>query len=140
MRYDKLVILGLLLIVTACSRTPEQQIDMVVRDFAEALYNLDYEKAQGLCTPQSALIISLLASNISSKNFEQIKKAGRAKVEISSISINDGRTEATVKCKISNYLKLDIFNDNSFIEKEAEETFYLVKDENNQKWLVELHI
>lgn len=135
-------LLSVLLFLTLCfsckHNTPEQEVGNMTKEFVDALYNLNYEKAQTYCTPQSSAIISFLASNISEEHLSMVKKAGKAQVDILKVDINEDETAATVLCKITNYLKLSLLDNQSCIDKEIEKEIDLIKDKG--KWVVDLHM
>ena len=77
------------------------------------------------------------ASNISQEAIEKVKKAGRAKAEITKVTLNEDGITATVKCKITNYLKLNFIEETSTIEETSDKEFDLIK--SGEIWLVDLH-
>ena len=127
-----------LAICFSCKSTPEQEVGNVAKEFVDALYNLDYEKAQSYCTAQSNAIISFFASNISEEHLSMVKKAGKAQIDIINVNICEDETTATVLCRITNYLKLSLLDNQSRIDKETEKEIDLIND--NGKWLVDLHM
>lgn len=126
-----------LFLLTSCNQTPEAIVKDVTMDFAKAFYNLNLEKAQKYTTFSSKTFISLLASNIDQEDIEKIKKAGGASVEIMDVVLENNGETAIVKCKITNYLKLNFIKGVSTIEKEFEKELNLIKYED--KWLIDLH-
>lgn len=133
--------LSILLCLTfcfSCKHTPEQEVENVTKEFVEALYNLDFEKAQKYCTSQSSAIINFLASNVSEEHLSMVKKAGKAQVDILKADINEDGTTATVICRIANYLKLSLLDNQSHIDKETEKEIDLIKEKG--KWLVDIHM
>lgn len=133
--------LSILLCLTFCSsceHTPEQEVENVAKEFVEALYNLDYDKAQKYCTSQSSAIISFLASNVSEEHLSMVKRAGKAQVNVLRTDIDEDGTTATVICRIANYLKLNLLDNRSHIDKETEKEIDLIKEKG--KWLVDIHM
>lgn len=133
-------ILSLLCIILyfSCTPAPEQEVKDITREFVDALYNLDYGKAQEHCNSQSTAIINFLASNVSQKHISMIEEAGKAEVNILKVSINKDGTTATVLCKITNFLKLGLLDSKPYIEEQTEKRIDLVKE--NGKWLVNLQM
>lgn len=127
-----------LAICFSCKSTPEQEVGNVAKEFVDALYNLDYEKAQSYCTSESSAIISFFASNISEEHLSMVRKAGKAQVDIMNVNISEDETTATVLCKVTNYLKLSLLDNQSRIDEETEKEIDLIKEKD--KWLVDLHM
>lgn len=133
--------LSALLFITlcfSCKHAPEQEVENRAKEFVDALYNLDYEEAQKYCTSQSNTIISFLASNVNEEHLSMAKNAGKAQVVILKADINEDGTTATVLFKITNYLKINLLEGESYIDKETEKEIDLVKEDG--KWLVDLHM
>lgn len=122
---------------SACKQAPEEQAADIASSFAEAFYNLDYEKALKLSTAQSATAISFFASNINQNYIEMLKNYGKAKVEVIETNIGEYGLTAKVKCKIINCMKPNFMEETAYIEKEKEETFHLIK--SGKDWFVDFH-
>lgn len=127
----------LFLVLTSCGSTPEKEVEAITKDFAESFYNMDYENALKLSTSQSALVISFFASNITQEYIDRLKQVGSANVEIINAEMGEYGTTATVRCKITNCIKINFIEESSFIKKESEEIFYLIK--SGDKWFVDFH-
>ena len=139
LKYPLTLLLSILLFLTSCHKSEEDEIEAVTKDFAEAFYNFDFDEASEYVTPQSHIFISLYASNIPSEDIAKQRKAGKSEAEIIKVilSKNGTTTTATVKCKITNHLKLDFLEGTSTIEKVSDKNFDLIK--SNNEWLINLH-
>ncbi len=136
-KVNDISLLLLVCFLMACNSIPQQKAEDTAVDFSKAMYNLQFEDAKTMCTPNTSAILSFIASNLKEENIEMLKKAGEAKISVIESTLNPGDSTATVTLKVSNYLQLNMMSGKSTIEKEKEETIDLVKV--NDKWLVDMH-
>lgn len=129
------ILLTSLFFLNSCKQAPEEQAATVAKSFAESFYNMDYNKALNYCTTQSAVVISFFASNISQENIDLLKNHGKAKIEVLETVLGEYGVSAKVKCKVSNFVKLNFLEETAFIEEEKEETFNMIKSGND--WFVD---
>lgn len=128
--------LFLLLILGSCEQTPEETVARVAQSFAEAYYNLEYEKAVVLATPESASPIIFRASNVTEEHINLLRIHGKAKVTVLDTALGEYGITARVKCKVENYIHPDFLLETTNVIAEQEEVYTLIKTDSG--WLVDL--
>jgi len=130
-------LLPLLILLVACSSTPQSEAEKTAVNFSKAMYSLKLDEAKKYCAPDASRILSFVASNIKKEDLKLLKEAGEADISVIDSSIDPGDSTATVNLKISNYIQLNLMTGKATIEKEKEEKVDLIKVKD--KWLVDLH-
>lgn len=124
-------------VLAACETKETELVETTSRTFANEYFNLRYDNAATLCTPESRKWLEFSASNVSQSDLDIVNNyPDTATCDIVDVSMNND-AEATVKLKVHNFLDNDSLENKSRICPSAVFSFNLHKE--NDKWKVVLH-
>lgn len=126
-----------LIICISCGRSTENEVKSSTINFARAFYSLNFQEAKKYCISGTSPEFDYYVSNITQESIDALKKAGEVQVEILDININNESLSARVKCRVTNYLKINPIEGTSIVEKQSEKIYNLKK--SGKDWLIDLH-
>ena len=140
MKFNTLFITAALLLATACQemrQTEDEAANSQALAFAQAYFNLDFERAARLATPESRKWLSFAASNLEQRDLDLWNaQAEPAVAEIGGTTEWVDDTTRTVAITVKDFLQLDTIGQEANMVDEA--AFRLTTVKREGKWLVRM--
>lgn len=127
----------MLLFVTACSNTLEDEAYQSVQAFADRYFNWQFTGTRRMVTPSSTPWIDYMSSQVRQADVDTLRsmKEGAA-VSIDAIEIGDDDSTAHAEVTVSHFLSMDSIGQAGQLKEKAHFDIPLVRHQG--KWLVNL--
>lgn len=136
--HKRTALVGLLagvLLTASCSYREEKAVEQSVVGFAQNYFNLRYQKALNVCTPESEKWVRFKATNITQEDVDVYNsKRDTAECDVESIDLDDDKATAVVE--VRNFLNCDSIGKPATICPNAK--FKLELKKQGEKWMVDV--
>lgn len=123
------------LLTASCSYREEKAVEQSVVGFAQNYFNLRYQKALNVCTPESEKWVRFKATNITQEDVDVYNsKRDTAECDVESIDLDDDKATAIVE--VRNFLNCDSIGKPATICPNAK--FKLELKKQGEKWMVDV--